>query len=241
MNASAPPMTTNRAAGRREQASAAASTKSSTRFLASRRPTQPTSTVSLAAVKLGPEPRPAGGIEFGKVDHRRDLDRVMPAVPELRGGGFADGTADADIAAGEVLGAGQRLRHQPAVLDQRRTRAKPLQRRIDVGHVLACDDQIVARDLGGQVGHGCVEAETIGRRVDVDAQGCQLAMALRGHARLVEADDDVDPVAARIEVLGEQAHFRLLAAHHQPGKHEEHPNRAGRCRSHCIRTAERSG
>ena len=43
-----------------------------------------------------------------------------------------------------MLGAGQRFGDQPAMLDQRRAQCKLLERRIDVGDVLAGDDDVVA-------------------------------------------------------------------------------------------------
>ena len=105
MNASGPPITTNRAAGTRRCTSAAASMKSSTRFLGSRRPTQPTSTVSFGHVtssaRTAARPR---RIELAKVDHRRDLDRMLRALRHPRGRRIADRGADADIAAVKCFG-----------------------------------------------------------------------------------------------------------------------------------------
>ena len=161
MNASGPPTTTKRAAAAQAwTTSAAASMKSSTRFLRSSRPTQPISTSSL------PQPsRPACGarrcrIELGEVDHRRDLDARAargPGIPTRRRRGW---NGRRRHSGGEVLGPGQRLGHQPAMLDQRRAQRQPLQRRIDVGDVLAGDHDVVARAACARDRRRCRRSES---------------------------------------------------------------------------------
>ncbi len=152
-----------------------------------------------------------------------------------RGGGVADAGADADVAGGEMLRAGEGLGDEAAVLDQRRAQRQPLERGVDVGDVLAGDDEVVAGQAAGEVGDGVLEGQRVGGGVDVDALGGELRVGLVGHALLAEAGEDVDAVALAVEVAGEQPDLGLLAADDEPGEDEEDADR-GRGLAHRAKT-----
>jgi hypothetical protein len=122
---------------------------------------------------------------------------------------------------------GKRFGDEAAMFDQRRAEVHAFERGIDVGDVLARDDDVVRGQLAREVGDGLVEAERVGRAVDGDADRFQLRVSLLGHAVFSEARDDLDPVAGRVERLGEQTHFRLLAADDEPGEDEQDADRSG--------------
>ena len=187
--------------------------KSSTRFLASSRPTQPISGAS-AAMPIRRH-----------IDHRRYLDRILLAPRHPRGRSVTDRGADADIAGGEMLRPGQRLGHQPAMLDQRRAQVEAFERGVDICHVLTRHDRVVTRHDAGAIGDRRVERQVIRGGIDLHPDRGQLRVRLVGHPRLVEAGDDVDRVTRRIERLREQPYLRLLAAHDQPGEDEQDAHR----------------
>ena len=102
---------------------------------------------------------------------------------------------------------------------------QPRERRVDVGDVLAGDDEVVAGQPAREIGDGILEGQRVGRGVDIDAERRQLRVGLLGHPLLAEAGQDVDPVAAPVEVAGQQPDLGLLAADHQPGEDEEDADR----------------
>ena len=116
---------------------------------------------------------------------------------------------------------------RPPCSIERRSPRQPLEGGVDVGDVLAGDDEVVAGQPAGEVGDGVLEGERVGVRVDVDAQGRELRVGLLGHALLAEAGDDVDAVARAVEVAGEQPDLGLLAADDEPGEDEEDADSGG--------------
>ncbi len=56
------------------------------------------------------------------------------------------------------------------MLDQRRPQMQPFERRVDVGDVLRCDDDVVGRDLGGEIADRVLERQVIGNAIHVDAE-----------------------------------------------------------------------
>ena len=112
------------------------------------------------------------------------------------------------------------------MLDQRRAQLQTLQRGIDVGDVLATDDDIVARQLAAQVIDRVLEAEIIGCRIHMDAQRAKLVMRLIGHPLLAKAGDHVDAIALARQVAGEQPDLGLLAADDQPCEDEQNADLA---------------
>ena len=124
------------------------------------RPSRSAARPGRSRARRGPGPRPGGANS-----PRSTIDGISTACcsrPGMRPRRRRGCCADPDVARGEVLRAGQRLGDQPAVLDQRRAQRKPFQRRIDVGHVLAGHDDVVARQLAGEVGDGVLEREAVG-------------------------------------------------------------------------------
>ncbi len=104
------------------------------------------------------------------------------------------------------------------MLDQRRPQMQAFQRRVDVGDVLRCDDDVVGRDLGGEIADRVLERQVIGNAIHVDTERLELLVGLVRHALLAKAGHDVDSIPARIETPGEQPDLRLLAAHDQPSE-----------------------
>ena len=141
------------------------------------------------------------GIELGQIDHGRDFKGMVRPVGHPSGRGRADRIAHADIARSVVLGTGQGLADQPAMFDQRRAHAQPVERRIDIRHVLRRNDDIRAVQLAAQIVDRVPEAQPIGRGVHVDSQRAQLFVALVGHSGLAEAGNHVDAIAAAIQLL----------------------------------------
>ena len=88
--------------------------------------------------------------------------------------------ADADVAGGEMLRAGERLGDEAAVLDQRRAEREALERRVDVGDVLAGDDEVVAGQAAGEVGDRVLEGQ---RRRRWCRRGRRARRAARGSGR----------------------------------------------------------
>jgi hypothetical protein len=75
MKKSGPPTTRSRTRGCRWWMRAAAARKSSTRFLRSSRPIQPTTGLPTSRAQLDPDAGPVGRIELGQVDHRGNFQR----------------------------------------------------------------------------------------------------------------------------------------------------------------------
>ncbi len=113
------------------------------------------------------------------------------------------------------------------MLDQRRPMVQALQRRVDVGDVLRRDDDVVGRDLGGEIADRVLERQVIGVRSTWTPSASSCVVGLLRHALLAEAGHDVDAIAAWVEGLGEEPHLRLLAAHDQPGEDPQDADRPG--------------
>ncbi len=114
------------------------------------------------------------------------------------------------------------------MLDQLRPVLKPLERRVDISDILAGHHNVVGCDLAGEIVDRVLEAEGVGRRVDVDAEGLELLVGLLGHARLAEAGNHVDAVFPAVQRAAEQADFRFLAADDEPGEDEQNTQGRGR-------------
>ena len=128
----------------------------------------------------------------------------------LRRGRVADGAADADIAAGEMLRPGQGFGHQAAMLDQRRAQMQrapvPDRYRRRSGRRRRCH----SRRSCGPDRRPCPRTRAHRGSYRHRRPAPQLLMGLVGHARLAEAGDDVDAVARRIQVAGPAAAPRSL-------------------------------
>src|SRR5215217_2089142 len=180
-----------------------------------------------ADAEFSPDALAITGAEFGEVNHGRDFDGIVFTAWHFARSSVANGAADADIAVSEMLWARQCLRHEAAMFDQWRPQVSPLEGGIDVGHVLARDDDVVCRDLAGEIGDRILKRERIGHGVDIDAERPQLLVGLGGHAGLVEAGDDIDLIALWIEGLRKQANFGFFAADNEPCDDKENTGRFG--------------
>ena len=169
MKASGPPITTKRAAGRALATTARGPDEVLDPFLAIE-PADPADDGRIGSdAEQGARLRPICGAELRQVHHRGDLEGVMRAARHPGRGGIADGGADPDIARRQVLRAGRGFGDETAVLDQRRPEMQPFERRVDVGDVLRGDDDVIGRDLGGEIADRVLERQRIGDAVHIDA------------------------------------------------------------------------
>ena len=75
-----------------------------------------------------------------------------------------------------MLGAGQCLGNQAAMLDQRRTPVKLFKGGIDVGDVLAGNDDVIGGDSVGEIVDRVLKGEVVGHAVDIDAKRLETAL-----------------------------------------------------------------
>src|SRR5690606_9944782 len=134
-------------------------------------------------------------------------------APNCRRGGH--------IATGKVLRSGKSLGDPLSVLDQGRSPVQPLERRVDIGDVLARYDDVIGRQLVSKIFDRLLEGEVVRRAVDVNARCFQSGAGVVRSPRPAKAGNHIDAEVIWIEIVSEQRDHRLRMAVVEAGEDKQ--------------------